>query len=782
MWVLHLPASLRLKDVKWHSQTCVLGWPVQGREISTVDCTLMTEENGSNNVVASGDCFGLIQLLRHPSTTSFAQSKIYRKHCGEVVKARWAGNGSHLITLGSYDQAIMIWKHNVDDEGIADGENAAATQKSKDDSLDVQSLNAEVLRPPNPPNDNGLARPWVASMVEPSKAYEVNPHAPDQQLQLVYVHGFHSQYASNLVYNIHGNMIFPSAQICIVYDKDHHTQKYYREHKGQVGALCIRGRFVASGEIGPRPRIHIWDSCTCSRITVLPEYHRRGIACLAFSNDNKELISAGADQGNSIAVWLSLSGEWHDAVMRLHALSGGSGLVHFTSFASRNSLEAYYVTGGEDHINFWSKDGAVMRGIFGKAATSTSLLCGVTVGDFFVTGTITGYLYAWEGRAASRTIKAHNGSVNCLHSFEGGVVAGGADGRMTVWSDKLVQMKLFDLEASGIQSVHVLLTKSRDSIGKILVGTRDNSIYEVAYQSGVSMRITENHKDEALGLAVHPSQADLFVTCGGDGVLRVYSIKFNSVVRKANLGHNSLGAVAWSNDGKQLLVGCGGRSRSIRDGVHFIVDAESMKILHEGRDSSFSINDAKYSPSSAMFALACADHRIYIHENSKPRFKLRTICEKSNAIITSIDFSSDSFLIRSDSTDNEHLCFNSDDGEAFSITSQLRLRNVEWSTSTCCYGWEVQGLWPPVDEANEKTRPVSVDCSPCGKLLASGTRDGAIKLYNFPVISKEANCNIETGHVYDVRKVRFSCDSQHLVTQGQFDRTIMVFRVRRAAD
>ena len=69
------------------------------------------------------------------------------------------------------------------------------------------------------------------------------------------------------------------------------------------------------------------------------------------------------------------------------------------------------------------------------------------------------------------------------------------------------------------------------------------------------------------------------------------------------------------------------------------------------------ITDVKYSPDSRLFGVASADHRIYVYENNrKSRYKLLSVAEKHNSVVTSIDFSAESHLIQSDSLDHEHLC------------------------------------------------------------------------------------------------------------------------------
>lgn len=81
--------------------------------------------------------------------------------------------------------------------------------------------------------------------------------------------------------------------------------------------------------------------------------------------------------------------------------------------------------------------------------------------------------------------------------------------------------------------------------------------------------------------------------------------------------------------------------------------------------------------------------------------------------------------------------FEAEDGEY--ITAGSQLRDVKWSDSTCCFGWHVQGAWPPMDEVERKKRfePVCMHKSPEGTLLAVGDTAGNLSIYNYPCVSKQ---------------------------------------------
>ena len=78
-----------------------------------------------------------------------------------------------------------------------------------------------------------------------------------------------------------------------------------------------------------------------------------------------------------------------------------------------------------------------------------------------------------------------------------------------------------------------------------------------------------------------------------------------------------------------------------------------------------------------------------------------------------------------------------EDGEQINLTSQLKM--IEWKTYTCTYGWPVQGIWPKKANIGKDPEPTSAHRSTSETLLITGYTNGDIKLYNYPVLSKDVS-------------------------------------------
>lgn len=53
------------------------------------------------------------------------------------------------------------------------------------------------------------------------------------------------------------------------------------------------GSLVATGELGTMPAIHIWNTRTLESLQVLKGIHSKGIHLLAFSHDDRMLVTCG---------------------------------------------------------------------------------------------------------------------------------------------------------------------------------------------------------------------------------------------------------------------------------------------------------------------------------------------------------------------------------------------------------------------------------------------------------------------------------------------------------
>jgi microtubule-associated protein-like 6 len=207
---LFIPAASRLKDVvrgapdptcvtysschsltitfglldapqKWNSQSCSLGWSVQGIwpaqadgcDITSCDVNFAIEHGAK--VAAAADNFGRLRLFRFPVQSSYALPRSYQPcggghvplvgrlwllttfimcscvlgagavlSAGPISKVRWVNGDSHLVTLSARDKTVLQWRHEVDDLAIGQ-----ATANAKGGQAAIMQVGGQaVLKKP----------------------------------------------------------------------------------------------------------------------------------------------------------------------------------------------------------------------------------------------------------------------------------------------------------------------------------------------------------------------------------------------------------------------------------------------------------------------------------------------------------------------------------------------------------------------------------------------------------------------------------------------------------
>ena len=102
----------QLKDEKWASYTVKLGWWVKGifPKATSGDHVNGVDRNHGEDVIATGDDWGLVNLYRNPALKG-ARCVSFRAHSSHVVRVMFDQSDSHLYSVGGYDKTLMMWKY-----------------------------------------------------------------------------------------------------------------------------------------------------------------------------------------------------------------------------------------------------------------------------------------------------------------------------------------------------------------------------------------------------------------------------------------------------------------------------------------------------------------------------------------------------------------------------------------------------------------------------------------------------------------------------------------------
>lgn len=584
--------------------------------------------------------------------------------------------------------------------------------------------------------------------------------APDIQLQLDWVYGYRGhQCRSNLYYNSSKEIIYFVAGVGIVVDAQNRQQKFFLGHDDDIISLALHPdcHHVATGQVGKAPYICIWESSNVKTVSILKDQHTHGIAALAFSKDGERLVSVGLDPNNLIVVW-----EWRKGRM-ISNVKGHTDRIFDVCWSASDK----FVTSGVKHVKFWSLSGNSLsnkRGVFGKVGEVQTALCIRCHHDgISYSGMLSGDVYIWQGNNLQKSVShCHPGGVFTIHSSDDGFATGGRDGSIKLWDDTFLPLRTINMVKSnfGYKGLSVRAVCWRGT--HVLAGTHGGEVQEILVSDPSEPKvISSGHGEgEMWGLAVHNSRP-VVATASDDKSVRIWSLQDHALLARCNLPAAIRSCAFW---GDMLAVGC-------INGSATVLKAKDMSKVAEFHHRKEALHEIRFSPKGSYLAVASNDNFVDIYGVQQKFHKVGT-CSKSSSFITHIDWSSDEQYLQTNDGAGERLVYAMPEGTH--ITSSEVIQAIEWDSWTCVLGSVVAGIWPKYSQIND----VNAACAaPKLGVVATGDDAGLVKLLKFPCLKKGAKFRKYVGHSSHVTNIRFSHDSNWLLSAGGADHALFQWRV-----
>jgi len=275
---------------------------------------------------------------------------------------------------------------------------------------------------------------------------------------------------------------------------------------------------------------------------------------------------------------------------------------------------------------------------------------------------------------------------------------------------------------------------------------------------------------EVHGLACHPEAAiQYFATCGADRRVRIWNDE--RTLRVSEPFAADITSLDWSPTGQAIIVG------DARGNVWCLDQRDLSKASHvtlkvNKRETACCL--VKVAPDSRLVAcgvpndshvqILALDHKaLTLSDVGGIAFK-----DRMTNGIRNLDWSVDSTTLQVLSGDNQL--------EFASVKDKKRVepesvRDTEWNTQSCRFGWSVDGIWSGNDwnEINAFAR------SSNNKLIATCDDNGMVRLFRYPCVQAGAVYTEYRGHSAHVLNAAFSPGDKYLLTVGGQDRTVLVW-------
>lgn len=610
-----ITSATELRDVRWSTWTCTLGWPVQGIWPPGADGTDINgvDRSHSGHLIATSDDFGKIKIFRYPCVTEGADSLLLSGHSSHVMNVRWTVGDEYLITCGGNDKAVFQWKHSTIGIDSSSKGNFAVEERVVSTALEDESSDGGMGEVSG--GDEFMAiKPWKGAIRAPELLPSINPAAPSTKLSLHWVHGYTSgsagahdtRISSNLFYNSNFDVIYPAAAlgVCLHHDRDDTNMKrqsYFHGHNDDILCLTISRckRYVATGQTASKTSkgkgsICVWDAVECRKLCEMKECHARGVISVSFSPESDKLLSIGLDNNYQHTVWSDVGGSWSRVQQLVSEKSDQK--THLYSRWVPSSSDCHFVSGGATSIHFWKIEGSSLskkESRSGKYAQKP-LLCAATLSmkDSYrlVSGTSSGdlYVFDYDSRECKNAIEgAHEAAILTLaegtdYQF---LISGGMDKCVKIWNHALQPITYYKFDQTPLISpVNASIASVDYRVDGanivVLVGTIGGEIIEIAanseqgpkaglsgnknfdlMNSSVTVLLQSHYSGELWGLAPHPENNDIVATVSDDGTIRLWDLSTLTMVSCTVVG-KPMRSVCWNTAGNLLAVGFGDTSKT----------------------------------------------------------------------------------------------------------------------------------------------------------------------------------------------------------------------------
>ena len=138
----------------------------------------------------------------------------------------------------------------------------------------------------------GNLRTWMGAVLSPV-ASQHKPKGPSRpKVSLGWVFGIRSEDTKHNIQYAKEVLLYFVSSIVVVYYPKLLKQKHYLEHTAEVVSLAVGASdIVASGELSPNPKIHVWKLSSLENLEMLSGVHQGAVPLLAFSNQDQYIIS-----------------------------------------------------------------------------------------------------------------------------------------------------------------------------------------------------------------------------------------------------------------------------------------------------------------------------------------------------------------------------------------------------------------------------------------------------------------------------------------------------------
>ncbi|BFZ03507.1 hypothetical protein BsWGS_06545 [Bradybaena similaris] len=486
--------------------------------------------------------------------------------------------------------------------------------------------------------------------------------APPNQsgLKLHSVIGFSCSGRSNMVWQPDtGLFAYSSGCVVVIEDLSSGKQKHLHGHMEEVTCLALQhdSQYLASASpaFEDTPcQICVWDTQTKSCKKVLLK-HKFSVQCLAYSRDDRFLVSVGDYREYCIVVWDTTSYQIAATSMApapIHCLKWDPFAVNeFVSVGEQGTVLFWLLdeTSSEVCLNVHEADLPDELENDGPQGTPVVFTALAYAGDGIVyIGTNSGKVTAWDTQENSCFLqwRADTGEITKLISRHSQLMTAGVGHSLKLWAVSGVgSMKLTGgglshsgsglvMEDEMVLDGAVTSAEFDDTLDMGIVGTAAGTLWYINWSERTSIRLVSGHQNKINGVAFLPN--NMMLTGGDDGSVRVWSLENREQAIQFQVQEQACTCLAVGQtdqvQASKMPLVAGGYS----DGTVRVFDLSKVEMLLKMHPHAVTVTTLAFSADGIMIISGGSDGLIAV-SSPTTGMTVRIIGDHKGVAISNID-------------------------------------------------------------------------------------------------------------------------------------------------
>ncbi|XP_071427702.1 WD repeat-containing protein 90 [Pithys albifrons albifrons] len=469
--------------------------------------------------------------------------------------------GSRMVANGDKDASALVVESDRNKEFAVRPKVRQESPRSPEKSTNEARKGSKTSKSPcsiRPDSYRHFTPRFKASVLPQSFS---SPPAGSEILRLKAVIGYNGNGRGNMVWNPDtGFFAYSCGCVIVVEDLHSGSQNHWLGHAEEISTLALsHDAQVLASASGKKDgdshcQICIWSiqdgACTAELF-----HHETQIQAMAFSQDDRFLVTIGDYSDQTIALWNTYT-------YQLLLSTCVSEPVHDVAFSPLSHQALACV--GRGAVMFWllKQQGAAVNLKVHQAPAPdvlglvelTSLCYGADT--LLYSGTNSGQICVWdtETNCCFMMWEADEGEIGVLLCRHNRLVSGSNTKRIRLWAVGTVQE--LRLKGPRARSSSVLLEHEitldgtivsaafDDSLEMGIVGTTAGTLWYINWLESTSIRLISGHKNKVTDVCFSPDETHC-ATCGEDGSVRIWALGSTELVVQFQVLNQSCQCLAW---------------------------------------------------------------------------------------------------------------------------------------------------------------------------------------------------------------------------------------------